>query len=107
MSSEREVVVLSGARTAIGDYGGALKDLAPTELAGQIIREAVKRAKVDPKSVGTMVLGNINTTNLEAFNEATLSFTARNPTGRLDPFNSEQGWNMLPNGTHMLGPPAQ
>ena len=59
MSSEREVVVLSGARTAIGDYGGALKDLAPTELAGQIIREAVKRAKIDPKAVGTMVLGNV------------------------------------------------
>ena len=59
MSNEREVVVLSGARTAIGDYGGALKDLAPTELAGQIIREAVKRAKVDPKTVGTMVLGNV------------------------------------------------
>jgi acetyl-CoA C-acetyltransferase len=59
MSNEREVVVLSGARTAIGDYGGALKDLAPTELAGQIIREAVKRAKVDPKAVGTMVLGNV------------------------------------------------
>ena len=59
MSNEREVVVLSGARTAIGDYGGALKDLAPTELAGQVIREAVKRAKVDPKEVGTMVLGNV------------------------------------------------
>jgi acetyl-CoA C-acetyltransferase len=59
MSNEREVVVLSGARTAIGDYGGSLKDLAPTELAGQIIREAVKRAKVDPKAVGTMVLGNV------------------------------------------------
>jgi acetyl-CoA C-acetyltransferase len=59
MSNEREVVVLSGVRTAIGDYGGALKDLAPTELAGQIVREAVKRAKVDPKAVGTMVLGNV------------------------------------------------
>ncbi len=59
MSNEREVVVLSGVRTAIGDYGGALKDLAPTELAGQVIREAVKRAKVDPKEVGTMVLGNV------------------------------------------------
>jgi hypothetical protein len=46
---------------------------------------------------GTMVLGNINTTNLEAFNEATLSFTALNPAGKAD-INSEEGWNMLPNG---------
>ena len=59
MGNEREVVVLSGVRTAIGDYGGALKDQAPTELAAQVIREAVKRAKVEPKQVGAMVLGNV------------------------------------------------
>jgi len=59
MSSGREVVVLSGVRTAIGDYGGGLKDLAPSELAGQVIREAVKRAKVEPKEVSTCVLGNV------------------------------------------------
>jgi len=59
MSSGREVVVLSGVRTAIGDYGGALKDLPPSDLAGQVIREAVKRAKVEPKEVSTCVLGNV------------------------------------------------
>ncbi len=59
MSSGREVVVLSGVRTAIGEYGGALKDLAPTELAGQVIREAVKRAKIDAKEVGACVVGNV------------------------------------------------
>jgi len=59
MSGEREVVVLSGVRTAIGDYGGALKDLAPIELAAQVIREAVKRAKVDAKEVGACVIGNV------------------------------------------------
>ena len=47
--SGREVVVLSGVRTAIGDYGGALKELAPTELAAQVIKEAIKREKVEPK----------------------------------------------------------
>ena len=50
MNNGREVVVLSGVRTAIGDYGGALKDIAPTELAGQVVKEAVSRAKIDPKS---------------------------------------------------------
>jgi acetyl-CoA C-acetyltransferase len=59
MSGEREVVVVSGVRTAIGDYGGGLKDLAPTELAAQVIREAVKRAKVEPKQVGQLVFGNV------------------------------------------------
>jgi acetyl-CoA C-acetyltransferase len=59
MSTEREVVVLSGARTAIGDYGGALKDVAPSELAAIVIREAVKRAKVDPQQVNQLVLGNV------------------------------------------------
>ena len=59
MSSGREVVVLGGVRTAIGDYGGALKDLPPTELAAQVVREAVKRAKVDPKQVEQLVFGNV------------------------------------------------
>jgi acetyl-CoA C-acetyltransferase len=57
--AEREIVVLSGVRTAIGDYGSALKDIPPSELAAQVIREAVKRAGVDPKQVGAMALGNV------------------------------------------------
>ncbi len=59
MSGEREVMVLSGVRTAIGDYGGAFKDVAPTELAAQVVREAVKRAKIDPQQVGQLVFGNV------------------------------------------------
>ena len=59
MSSEREVVVLSGVRTAIGDYGGALKDSAPTDLAATVVREAVKRAKIDPQQVNQLVFGNV------------------------------------------------
>lgn len=55
----REVVVVSGVRTAIGDYGGALKDFAPTELAARVAREAVMRSKVDPKEVGHVVFGNV------------------------------------------------
>ena len=52
MSEQREVVILSGVRTAIGDYGSALKDIAPTELAAKVAREAVARARIDPGEVG-------------------------------------------------------
>ncbi|HTP96420.1 MAG TPA: acetyl-CoA C-acyltransferase family protein, partial [Burkholderiales bacterium] len=59
MSNPREVVVVSGCRTAIGDYGGSLKDIAATELAAHVVREAVKRSKVDPNDVGHCVFGNV------------------------------------------------
>ncbi len=55
----REVVVLSGARTAIGGYGGSLKDIPPSELAAKCVREAVKRSGVEPAEVGHVVFGNI------------------------------------------------
>ena len=59
MSEQREVVILSGVRTAIGDYGGSLKDIAPSELAARVVKEAVTRAKVEPKDVGQCVIGNV------------------------------------------------
>ena len=55
----REVVVVSGARTPIGGYGGTLKDIPPSELAAHCVREAVKRAGVEPETVGHVVFGNI------------------------------------------------
>jgi len=55
----REVVVLSGARTAIGGYGGSLKDTPPSDMAGRCVREAVKRSGVKPDDVGHVVFGNI------------------------------------------------
>jgi acetyl-CoA C-acetyltransferase len=57
--SNREVVVVSGARTAIGDYGGALKEMPATKLGATAIKEAVARAKVDPASVGHVVMGSV------------------------------------------------
>ena len=57
--STREVVVVAGTRTAIGDYGGSLKEVAPTKLGAIAIREAVARAKIDPASVGHVVMGSV------------------------------------------------
>ncbi len=55
----REVVVVSGVRTAIGTFGGSLKDTPPTELAALVVREALARAKVEGKDVGHVVFGHV------------------------------------------------
>jgi acetyl-CoA C-acetyltransferase len=55
----REVLIVNGARTAIGDYGGSLKDIPPTELGARVVSEALARAKVDPAQVGQCVFGNV------------------------------------------------
>jgi acetyl-CoA C-acetyltransferase len=57
--AQPEVVVLSGVRTAIGEYGGSLKDKPPTELGAAVVREAVKRAGVQPEDVEHVVFGNV------------------------------------------------
>ncbi|MEI6001291.1 acetyl-CoA C-acyltransferase family protein [Paraburkholderia bengalensis] len=56
---QREVVVVSGVRTAIGDFGGSLKDFAPTELGARIVREALSRANVGGDEVGHVVFGSV------------------------------------------------
>jgi acetyl-CoA C-acetyltransferase len=55
----REVVVVSGVRTAIGTYGGSLKDIPPSELAAQVVRESLARAHIDGKDVGHVVFGHV------------------------------------------------
>ena len=57
--SQRQVVLVGGVRTAIGDYGGTLKDFAPTALAASVVREALARTKVDPGVIGQCVFGSV------------------------------------------------
>jgi acetyl-CoA C-acetyltransferase len=55
----RDVVLLSGVRTAIGSFQGSLKDLTPTELGGAVASEALRRAEVSPEEVGHVVFGHV------------------------------------------------
>ena len=55
----REIVILSGVRTALGGYGGSLKDTPPSEMAATCVREAVTRSGIDVKDVGHIVFGNV------------------------------------------------
>ncbi|WP_370261163.1 beta-ketothiolase BktB [Limnobacter sp.] len=55
----REVVVVSGVRTAVGDFGGSLKDFSPTQMGAMVLKEAVARAGVAADQVGHVVFGHV------------------------------------------------
>ena len=56
---KKDVVVVSAVRTAIGTFGGSLKDIPPTELAAQVVRESLARASVAGQDVGHVVFGHV------------------------------------------------
>ena len=55
----KEVVVVSGVRTAVGTYGGSLKDTAVTDMAAKVTAEAVSRAQLGSEDIGHVVFGNV------------------------------------------------
>ena len=59
MATIKDVVFVGAARTALGTFGGALKDMPACELAGNVVKEAFRRANVDPAQAGQIVLGNV------------------------------------------------
>ena len=59
MTSTRSVIFANPVRTAIGTFGGTLKDLPAVDLGAIAIREAVARAMVRPEEIGTVVMGNV------------------------------------------------
>jgi acetyl-CoA C-acetyltransferase len=58
-NAAKEVVVVSGVRTAVGDFGGSLKDFAPTVLGAKVVHEVLSRANVSGDEVGHVVFGNV------------------------------------------------
>ncbi|MBS1818957.1 MAG: acetyl-CoA C-acetyltransferase [Acidobacteria bacterium] len=57
MNKDFEVVILGACRTAIGSFGGALKDFTAPDLGAIVVREAIRRAGVDKADVGDVILG--------------------------------------------------
>ena len=53
----REVVIVAGARTAIGDFGGTLRDVPPMDLAQHMIKEVVARGKTQPEQINKVIFG--------------------------------------------------
>jgi acetyl-CoA C-acetyltransferase len=57
--SDRETVICAPVRTAIGTYGGALKDMPATDLGALVVRATLERAKLAPADVDSVVMGNV------------------------------------------------
>ncbi len=57
--SPRDAVILSGARTPVGRFMGALASLAAPELGGIAVREAVRRAGIDPAAINEVLIGQV------------------------------------------------
>lgn len=55
----QEIVIVSAVRTAVGSFQGSLKDMPATELGAIVIKEAVKRAGIEPAQVSEVIMGNV------------------------------------------------
>lgn len=55
----KKAVIVSAVRAGVGNYGGQWAPIAPEKLAGQVIAEAVRRAKVDPAEIEDVIMGNL------------------------------------------------
>ena len=56
--AQRDVVVLSAVRSAVGKFGGGLSDQEPADLAGAVMKEAVARSGADPAKINYVTVGN-------------------------------------------------
>ena len=59
MMGQKDVMLVDGVRTAIGDFGGSLRDKPPTELGSLVTAEALRRTDVDAAEVDHTVFGNV------------------------------------------------
>src|SRR6266481_1279174 len=59
MAGLDDVVIISGCRTPVGKFQGSLADLGAPQLGAIVVREAVKRAKLDPKQIDECIMGNV------------------------------------------------
>jgi acetyl-CoA C-acetyltransferase len=57
--TQREVVLVSGVRTAIGSFGGSLKSVPPSELGAKVAAEAIRRSRVAATDIGHVVFGHV------------------------------------------------
>ncbi|PWJ08107.1 acetyl-CoA C-acyltransferase [Streptomyces sp. NWU49] len=80
MGSQEKILIVEGARTPIGSFGGAFKDVPAHELGGTAARAALERAGVEPQDIGEVVMGCIGQVGPDAYNARRVALAAGLPT---------------------------
>ncbi|MFJ9387393.1 thiolase family protein [Nocardioides sp. NPDC101246] len=79
MTDQQRILILDGARTPIGSFGGALSEVPAHELGATAARAAIERAGVRPDDIGEVVMGCIGQVGPDAFNARRVALTAGLP----------------------------
>ena len=75
----KEVVVVSGVRLPVGSYGGSLKDITAIDMGAMVVKEAVKRAGIQPSDVDEVVIGQVGEVAENGFIARAVSLKAGMP----------------------------
>lgn len=79
MNGLKEVVVVSGVRLPVGSYGGSLKDISAIDMGTMVVREAVKRAGIQPSDVDEVIIGQVGEVAENGFVARAISLKAGMP----------------------------
>jgi acetyl-CoA C-acetyltransferase len=79
MDSAGKIVIVDGARTPVGSFGGVFKDVAGFELGGAAVQTALNRARVEAADIGEVIMGCIGQVGPDAFNARRVALAAGLP----------------------------
>ena len=74
-----DIVIVSGARTAVAKFGGSLKGVSAIEMGALVVAEAVKRAGIDPAVVDECIIGQVGSWGENGFLARSISLKAGLP----------------------------
>ena len=79
MDTLKEVVIVSGVRLPVGNFGGSLKDISVIDMGAMVVAEAVKRAGIEPSQVNEVIVGEVGQVAQDGFVARAISLKAGMP----------------------------
>lgn len=76
MGNNEKIVIVAGARTPVGSFGKAFRDMPAHELGAVAVREALSRADISGDEVGEVVMGNVGQVGADAYNARRVALAA-------------------------------